>query len=138
MATKRENIALDQATKAMVERAANEWPASDDDEAIAKQFVEAESDINNYLAAVENRSATFPDAQELAWACYSALAFTDELQPGDAKFLARLYASSLGASMFEIAPKIRDIRNRAVQKLEKWKADSGEKPATMPDDELPF
>lgn len=120
-----------------------------DEEGACEKFWEEDSRIETYLEAIEARSAELPDPRDLALACTYVLHEAEALTAADLKTLARLNAPALGVSLYELAPAISEMRQRALAQIEamaKAQAEAeaeiaarqGQRLALLPDDEIPF
>jgi len=114
-----------------------------DDEGSVEQFLDAESTIEQYLDAVAHGSTSLPESQELAFACALLLVTTKTLEVGDIELLGRLNAPEVGISMFGISEQIKDMKTRAIARLEKL-AESDDRDSSPPsvdpfaDGDVPF
>ncbi|AEF89708.1 hypothetical protein DelCs14_2696 [Delftia sp. Cs1-4] len=130
----------------LVERLYGTLPdANADSEAWGDAFLDAEILIDTYIEAVESQTTELPDPQGLALACIHLLFTTRTLTEEDLKALTRLNAPALGASLYELAPVIFEMKRRALAGLEAMarteaEAEARKKRALSPlsDDEIPF
>lgn len=118
-----------------------------DEEGACEKFWEEDSRIETYLEAIEARSAELPDRRDLALACTYVLHEAEALTATDLTTLARLNAPALGVSLYEIAPVISEMRQRAIAQIESLAKAQAEaeiaarqrqRLALLPDDEIPF
>lgn len=114
-----------------------------DDDAAAEQFICAEVIIDQYLHAIEERSTSWPDRQELAYACIHVLVTTQSLTKDDLELLGRLNALSVGISMFAISPQVADMKTRVIANIERMAAAEVGGPVQqpflpLPEDDVPF
>lgn len=119
--------------------------ANADLEASVDAFLDAEILIDTYIEAVDSQTTELPDPQALALACTHLLVTTRTINDADLKSLARLNAPALGASLYELAPVIVEMKHRALAGLEVMAKAEAETEARkkhgispIPDDELPF
>ena len=107
------------ANRDLVERLVQSFPdANEDDEKAADAFIDAEVVIDSYLDSVAARSADLPTGPDLALACAHVLVATEKLVQDDLETLTRLNAPELGVSLYEFAPKVAEMKRRALAGLE--------------------
>lgn len=92
-------------------------PANDDQ--AAEQFMEAEVVVDEYLDAIKTRSLSWPDRQNLAYACAYLLVTTRTMTEADYELLGRLNSPSVGVDMLGIATHVLDMRARAEAGLKR-------------------
>lgn len=90
-----------------------------EDDASTEQFLDAEAVVDQYLEAVEAKTATLPTSDELAFACAILLVPTQAVEKQDMDLLGQLCASAVGVDMYAIAPQIKEMKSRAIARLEK-------------------
>ncbi|OZI28670.1 hypothetical protein CEG14_22220 [Bordetella genomosp. 1] len=89
-----------------------------DGEAAADSFMEAEGLIDTYLEAVAAQSTNLPDRQALALACAHLLVTMRTMTEDDLATLVRLNATSLGVSLYALAPTVAEMKQRALAGLQ--------------------
>lgn len=92
-------------------------PADEDDDKACDAFLDAEGLIDTYLDSVAAGSTQLPAARDLALACAHVLVATRTLTKGDLATLTRLNAPELGASLYEVAPLVSGMKERALTAL---------------------
>lgn len=133
---------IDKGREALAARLSAELKQADDESSV-DQALDAESTIEQYLEAVDEKSTSLPDRQELAFACVLLLVISRTLAEDDLELLGRLNAPELSVSMFAIFGQIADMKTRAIAGLEKLagadREDSRQHPLVPSDDgNVPF
>jgi hypothetical protein len=131
------NEAIVKGREALIARLKAELKHGDDDDS-TEQFLDAEAVVDQYLEAVENKMATLPTSDDLAFACAVLLVPTQAVEQRDMAFLGQLCASEVGVDMYAIAPQIEEMKSRAIARLEKMAAQHEAPEAGLLIDDVPF
>ena len=110
--------AIARGSEALITRMKAELKHADDDASI-EQFHDAEAVVDQYLEAVKKKMATLPTSEDLAFACAVLLMPTLVVEQRDKALLEQLCASEVGVNMYAIAPRIEELKSRAIARLEK-------------------
>ena len=131
------NEAIAKGREALIARLKAELKHGDDDDS-TEQFLDAEAVVDQYLEAVENKMATLPTSDDLAFACAVLLVPTQAVEQRDMALLGQLCASEVGVDMYAIAPQIEEMKSRAIARLEKMAAQNEAPDAGSLIDDVPF
>ncbi|ONN67806.1 hypothetical protein [Herbaspirillum sp. VT-16-41] len=109
------------------------------DEKSHEQFDDAKSTIDRYLDAAQQRQTDMPSSEDLAFACAILLLTTQAMEQSDFDFLGALCAPELGVDMFGLAPRVAELKARAIARPETTaKQHASTPPAVVGDDSIPF
>ncbi|MGY6564209.1 MAG: hypothetical protein ACXIU5_05670 [Halomonadaceae bacterium] len=90
-----------------------------DETAAAERWVEAETVVDNYMAAVEEKSADLPNKSELGEACFWLLCLVDLLRRDENwELVSSLLVPGCGVEMYAILPRVRKLKTEALVGLE--------------------
>lgn len=129
--------AVAKGSEALIARLKAELKQADDD-APTDQFLDAETVVEQYLEAVEQKAATLPTSEDLAFACAVLLMPTQAFEQRDMALLGQLCAPEVGVDMYAIAPRIEEMKSRAIARLEKIERQPEAPKAGSLIDDVPF
>ena len=91
-----------------------------DDEAASELWLDAEATVDAYIDAAESRSMDLlPSRQELGESCFWLLFQTKILRDDEHyRLIVELLSPQLGLSMFDLLPRVRKLREAALDALE--------------------
>ena len=91
-----------------------------DDETASELWLEAEAIVDTYIEAAESRSIEdLPSRQELGESCFWLLFQTKVLREDEHyRLIVELLSPQLGLSLFDLLPRVRKLREAALDALE--------------------
>ncbi|AJE97265.1 hypothetical protein [Pandoraea apista] len=131
------------ANEGLLARMERELKSSDDESSI-EQFIGAECIVDQYLTAVGDQSAEFPDRQDLAFSLALLLVTSRTLVASDMDLLGRLNAPEVGVSLIAISSQVEEMKVRAITAVnrlvqsEPTGTGNPDKATPMDNDEPPF
>lgn len=104
------------------------------DEEAPEQWLEAETVIDYYIAAVEAGSADLPDRLELGEACFTLTWMAGIYRDEDhARLISDLLTPEVGIGFYNIFPEVMNLRIEAISAMEA-QAKAGKKIQDTPSD----
>lgn len=89
-----------------------------DEEGMGKSWFVAEGVLDSYIAAAEVRIADLPPRQQLGEACFTLICLAGLIRNDDnIQLVSELLTPEFGVELFGLLPKVKRLRDEAVEKL---------------------
>lgn len=89
-----------------------------DEEGMEKSWFAAEDVLDSYISAAEARTADLPGRQQLGEACFYLISSVGLIRNDDnIQLVYELLTPEFGVELFALLPRVKRLRDEAVEKL---------------------